>query len=614
MICDKCGFEHNNRSACPKCGARVIYVNEDYLKRRQEWEEAQKQGRKDALPPGIMHSTAEEHKAAKGRADKEPQPSKGGPETVSLSFRVKKFSKIIAILFKLLWVRIVALKDRAVNAYKRRFVKRRGADNPIIRELKFDDSPDTLDESKLVVSHKVYKDKRKYIFIGAGALLVIVIGIIVAVNIVKNIDRSNVLYFDGRYAYMAAEPDEPLFGNINGNITMVYGENECWLGYDTEKIYIYSDGKTGTIEVSCPEIITYSLGLDTVIFKENGLTKIYSDGEIHILEIETDAVYTKSSSVSDSGKYFAFTICENAADENMYSLYLGDSAGGLTLIQKSDKEIEIISLSDSGEMIYTEMSTAKYGIVNERNIMYYNGEVKCLAENADRYMYAPDGKIYYTDDNNKLYKVSPASGREFVDEDVTEFVDNILASDEVLYQKDGKCYGINENGPYKICTLPSNGCSLIYNDKMTIKYCYDHSYLYVLDGLDKTEKYSLMYDGSFVFFEVDCMMYVLDSDGILIRITEDKKITTETVNENVARITQVEGQEGIAFLQNSEVYIRENDSHKSFKIYDSSVLNKVIYSKKCYYMSDKDNILWKISSDGKEKTSLGNIENYIFIN
>ena len=49
MICDKCGFEHNSRSVCPKCGERVVYVNEDYLKRRQEWEEAQKKGQKDAL-------------------------------------------------------------------------------------------------------------------------------------------------------------------------------------------------------------------------------------------------------------------------------------------------------------------------------------------------------------------------------------------------------------------------------------------------------------------------------------------------------------------------------------------------------------------------------------
>lgn len=42
MICDKCGFEHNSKSVCPKCGARVIYVNEDYLRRKEEWEKRRK--------------------------------------------------------------------------------------------------------------------------------------------------------------------------------------------------------------------------------------------------------------------------------------------------------------------------------------------------------------------------------------------------------------------------------------------------------------------------------------------------------------------------------------------------------------------------------------------
>ena len=40
--CDKCGCEHTSRTVCPKCGAPVIIVNEDYLLRRQRWEEQQK--------------------------------------------------------------------------------------------------------------------------------------------------------------------------------------------------------------------------------------------------------------------------------------------------------------------------------------------------------------------------------------------------------------------------------------------------------------------------------------------------------------------------------------------------------------------------------------------
>lgn len=67
MKCDKCGFEHNNRNACPKCGARVIFVNEDYARRRKEWEEANRNGKQSNIPPGIMYSTKEEHDMKHGR-------------------------------------------------------------------------------------------------------------------------------------------------------------------------------------------------------------------------------------------------------------------------------------------------------------------------------------------------------------------------------------------------------------------------------------------------------------------------------------------------------------------------------------------------------------------
>ena len=136
MVCDKCGFEHNNRSACPKCGARAIYVDEGYLKRRQEWEEAQKKGTAGKLPPGIMHSTLEDRTGGKD-ADRH---EKGRSETASLSLHVKTALK---------WI-----KDKLVmlfNLVKSKLVKRRGANNPVIRDLKFDDKPETLDESKLVL-------------------------------------------------------------------------------------------------------------------------------------------------------------------------------------------------------------------------------------------------------------------------------------------------------------------------------------------------------------------------------------------------------------------------------------------------------------------------------
>ena len=80
MICDKCGCEHNSRSVCPKCGERVVFVNEDYERRKREWEEAQKKGNTPAKPE---KKAVEKEKNTK---------KKGFSEMLSLSFAAfKKF-------------------------------------------------------------------------------------------------------------------------------------------------------------------------------------------------------------------------------------------------------------------------------------------------------------------------------------------------------------------------------------------------------------------------------------------------------------------------------------------------------------------------------------------
>lgn len=608
MVCDKCGFEHNSRSVCPKCGARVVYVNEDYLRRRQEWEEAQKQGRKDTLPPGIMHSTIEEHKAAKGRAEKELETGKGGPETASLSFRVKKYLNIKAVrsFFRLLREKIIHLKDKMFIWYKKRFVKKRGADNPVIRELKFDDSPDTLDESNLVVSHKVYKDYRKYYFIGGGALLLIVAVIIITVSIVRNIDRSNVFYFDGKFAYLADEPDKPLFGNIHGNITVICNEFSDCLAYDTNNIYLYVNGSATTYQVNNPDIIAYNEALDTVVYVEEGRTYLIHKGESVRLEMPENAEYTDACIVSGGGKYFALTICEN---NDTYSLYRGTFNGEIEELQRSDRAIELYNLSDDGKLSYVEMTTAEYGIINERNIMQYDDGIKCLAENVNQYKWSYDYTgVYFTTEEDKLYYVSADSTREFIDEEVTSFVTNSL-DDEIYYYKDNKCYSLSNKTPSYVCNMSSEGCGLIYDSYMDVEYYYDRTGLYAVSDNEET-KYSLMSDESFVFFENERIMYVLDSKGQLIQIKDDKKISLETVADNVTQITAIEGMEGIAYLREGHIYSLDNDKNRIVQIYDTNLINKVVFSGKNYYITDKDNILWCIASNGKNAQSLGNVQIY----
>lgn len=613
MVCDKCGFEHNSRSVCPKCGARVVYVNEDYLRRRQEWEEAQKQGRKDALPPGIMHSTREEHRAAKQNTDKEIKTSKGEPETASLSFRVRKYLNVKAVkmFFQFLWGKVLGLKDIIVNWYRKRFMKRRGADNPVIRELKFDDSPDSLDESNLVVSHKIYKDYRKYYFIGGGALLLLIVGIIIIVNIVKNVDRSNVLYFDGKFAYLTDNQEKTLFGSMQGNITVISNDDGDCLAYDTACIYMYLDGETTEYAADAPKIITYNDDYDTVVYMEKGNTMFLHNGVATQLDMPRNAEYTSACVVSDEGNYFVLTICEN---NDTYSLYRGNTEGELQLIQKSDKDVEVHNLSDDGMVNYVEMTTAEYGIINERNIMQYDGEIRCLAENVNQYQWDLDTNgVYFTTDEDKMYYVTKDESRILVDEEVTGFVTNVLDETSVYYYKDGRCYTIVDDAPYYVCNMYREGCELIYDAKMSVTYYYDRGSMYIVHGKDEN-KYTLMSDGSFEFHASNNMMYILNADGEIVKISYDKKIIVDTVAENATEIISMEGVDGIAFLTDEGINILCDDDEKSVRIYETETLNKVIYSRKKFYLADKNDILWKISRDGSNAESLGNVQFYNFVN
>ncbi len=613
MICDKCGFEHNSRSVCPKCGERVVYVNEDYLKRRQEWEEAQKQGKKDALPPGIMHSTLEQRKAAKNNAgnhaNKQADIEKGGPETASLSFRVKEVlnPKKIKEFFKTLAIKFIAFKDKIIAAYKRRFVKKRGADNPVIRELKFDDRPDTLDESNLVVSHKVYKDYRKIAIIGAGVLTAVIVAVIIIVNIVKNIDRSDVLFFDGKYAYLASDMDNALWGSLDG-VKVIYCDNNICISHDDQAIYLYKNNSTYTIKTPNPEIITFNEGLDTIIYKSEGNTYIYNDGASKKVGVPDDAEFTNAVMISEKGNFYALTQCikNDLIEQNQYKLYLGNVDGSIDVLSEGDREIEILSLSDKGELLYLEMSTAEFGIVNSRNINYYDhsdeGTVRCLAENVDMYKPSQDG-VFYIDNSDRLY-YSGISEKKFVDDEVTGFVTDVMAEDEVIYRKNEICYKVNNLEPEELCRIPEGNYTLVYGDDF---YAYYDRTDFNINRQGAVTTFDLKKDNE-VMISGD-IIFVLNEKGDLYRISDK----TEIIHENVAAFTLVEGKDAVAFLSNESVYVMENDNNKAVKIFDVTILDDVVFSGKKYYISDEMGILWEISSNGKEKKSLGNTEIYILV-
>lgn len=593
MVCDKCGFEHNNRSACPKCGARAIYVDEGYLKRRQEWEEAQKKGTAGKIPPGIMHSTLEDRTGGKD-ADKH---EKGRSETASLSLHVKTAVK---------WV-----KDKAVklfNLVKSKIVKRRGANNPVIRDLKFDDKPETLDESKLVLSHKVFKDNRKYYFMAGGGVVLIAVIAIILVNVISRIDRSKVLFFDGRFAYFAKEEDKALFGDIDGNIVLLDEKDGNVLAYGPKGIYFYRNGKTKLVEAKNPQIITYSKELNGVIFSEDAGLFWCVAGEKYLLDADVKLVHDISCQVSDNGKFWVITLADESTGVANYTLFYGNAKGRMHKVYSGDKDVEIAALKDSGDLVYLELEVGEYGIINNRDMKLYDGEkVKTLATEVSEYAFYEKEQLVYIDSNERLYEIASDNNKKFLDDEVKSFIDN-EASDKLYYQKDDGCYRIIEEMPSKIFEPSKSDYTLIWNEESDKIRYYDQSAFYEVMGKNET-RYELMAEVSVVYMKDGNAVYFLEKNGEL-KCSSDK-ITS--IDSGVIDMNAVEGANEIAYLKENTVYINKYKSQKNINIFMASELNSVIYSQKKYYLVDLSSILWAIAENGEEKDSLGNVENYILV-
>ena len=593
MICDKCGFEHNNRSACPKCGARAVYVDEGYLKRRQEWEEAQKKGTAGKLPPGIMHSTLEERNGGKD-ADRH---EKGRSETASLSLHVKTAIK---------WV-----KDKAVklfNLVKSKIVKRRGANNPVIRDLKFDDKPETLDESKLVLSHKVFKDNRKYYVMAGGGVVLIAVIAIILVNVITRIDRSQVLFFDGRFAYFAKEDDKALFGDMDGNIILLDEKDGNVLAYGPKGIYFYRNGKTKFAEATNPKIVTYSSSLNSVIYSEGDKLFWCSNGEKYPLEADVKLIHDISCQVSDNGKYWVITLAKENEDATIYTLFYGNSNGEMQKVYSGEKDVEIASLKDSGDLVYLELEVGEYGIINNRDMKFYDGEnVKTLATEVLEYSFYEKEQLVYIDSKERLYEITNNNNKKFLDDEVRALIKN-EASDKLYYQKDEGCYRIKDEMPEKVFKPSKSDYTLIWNEEADNIWYYDQSAFYEVKGKTET-RYELMAEVSVIYMKDNNVVYLLEKNGELKCVEE--KVTT--VDSGVNDIVKVDGAAEIAYLKENTVYINKYKSEKNINIFMSSELNSVIYSQKRYYLTDLNSILWTISKNGEEKNSLGNVENYILV-
>lgn len=600
MICDKCGFEHNSKSVCPKCGARVIYVNEDYLRRKEEWEKAQKAGTAGALPPGIMHSTREEHDREKGRDTVVSRESygrqntqKGGSETAGLSFDV---------------VRNVILKAVAgvIVFFKKHFGRRKPSE--VIRELKFDDGKETLDTSKLVVSHKIFKDKLRPVFITAAAVVFAAVAAVVIINVIRNIDHSRVFYYDGKYAYISDDTDNALWGSTDGDMTIASAGDSAVIGYDSDGIYMYSSGRKYTVQASISSVAAYNEQLTGVIYTTSDGGVFYTDGKDSLkIDIDVAQGFTHACKVSDNGKYYVLTTSGESDDfsSGESSFYIGDSDGNLTLISRDNNDKDVLRVYDDGSVVYIDMETGDYGIVNSRKIMRYaddsvtqitDGLSKYRTSGDEIYYLTTDGKICMTEMNQN----GPVTALDF---EVQDLSDNLAGTGKgIIYRKDdGYYYAGADSEAIRINKCKDDADCIWYEENIINSYICDGEF-YSAGGTSDKALFEINDSGKAVYSAESGYIAAVSSDGNLHIVSGSSDRETAAADS----VSEIANHKGVIYTKDNTAYLLLKPDGRPKKLADiSGGVVSAFYSGRRYYIVNDKNILYNVKQNGRVSENAG---------
>lgn len=598
MKCDKCGFEHNSRSTCPKCGARVVYVNEDYERRRREWEEAQRNGTGSGLPPGIMHSTREEHDMKTGRDRMINVKQEGGSEMTGLSFAVFK-DKIINLLAKII-------------VWFKKHKKKRGRNNPVVRKLEFSNKPDILDTSKLVLSHKKFKDNRKWILLATAVIIVLGIGIPVTIHNIKRIDHSEVVYVT-ESGIFSTKNNKALFEFEDFISATEVGENSFFV--TTEKsVVTYNNGHINTIEIDKPEVITYNDRLSAFLIMSNHSIYFYG-GRLTETGIAVSDLETSGCMVSDNGKYYVLTTLENGKEEVVYDMYYGN-LDETKRLSSDDRQKVVLDVYDDGSFFYLDMDNAEYGIVNDRAITFFDGiDARVLAADCVEYRYKDAGDImYFTDKSGYLYIIEDMKISK-IDYNVHTFCDNEL-DDLVYYLKDDGCYLAEKNADYRTPLFKTNNSelTLFYNCQNNYMYVTDMTGVYFVGGIGKGSKNEKICDiayGDKPIFNDSGDLYVVSANSELIKL----EIVQTTMDSDVSNFILMDNSKGFAYEKAGKRYISYNakDVMEMQNVDLSKEWQELIYSKKCAYYIDESNGFYKVTRKNDNINKIADVKICIFV-
>lgn len=594
MKCDNCGFEHNSKSVCPKCGTRVVFVNEDYLRRKQEWEEQQRRGGADQLPSGILDSTKGEQQSHKEQQNKN---RKGGSQRAGLSFDILKNSllKILAVV---------------ILFFRKHFVKKRGNHNPVLKDFKPEEKKSGLQVEKLIISRKTYKSKWKPVLIVGGSLCLLMLIAITTVVIFFGRDTSKVLYFDGTAAYYTSDSETPVFGNESDSMLLISPEEGTYIGVGEQVLYVVTNGKVQQTEVKNPTILAYNQSCSTIVFVDDGQTKIYHKGEVTTLNIDKNTAYTGECYVSDNGTYYALTACLTADDTDTYTLYVGDVTGEVKAVLADGNSKEIVQVTNEGDTIFQNMTTGDYGIVNGKTLMMATGDqVKTLAENVSKVQISKNsGELFYIDTQGILSTLGTnyTSAPIAIDEKVERFVENPLDLDleNCIYQKEDGYWLYQEDGNLALFESDSATLKVCYQKNQEALYCYDLTDVYLANQQGTLSQVcSIAEEQEPVWLEQESRFLVVDQEGSLYALGSQQKV----LDTKVSTVTAIENSDAFGYIKDHVLYMQDGTGKKAENMGTVTIngsFQTLIYSHSNIFYLNEDGNLMSISTKNQEQNQI----------
>jgi len=431
---------------------------------------------------------------------------------------------------------------------------------------------------------------------------------VVIINVIRNIDHSRVFYYDGKYAYLSDDTDNALWGSTDGGMTIASAGDSAVIGYDSDGIYMYSSGRKYTVQASISSVAAYNEQLTGVIYTTSDGGVFYTDGKDSLkIDIDVAQGFTHACKVSDNGKYYVLTTSGESDDfsSGESSFYIGDSDGNLTLISRDNNDKDVLRVYDDGSVVYIDMETGDYGIVNSRKIMRYaddsvtqitDGLSKYRTSGDEIYYLTTDGKICMTEMNQN----GPVTALDF---EVQDLSDNLADTGKgIIYRKDdGYYYAGADSEAIRINKCKDDADCIWYEENIINSYICDGEF-YSAGGTSDKALFEINDSGKAVYSAESGYIAAVSSDGNLHIVSGSSDRETAAADS----VSEIANHKGVIYTKDNTAYLLLKPDGRQKKLTDiSGGVVSAFYSGRRYYIVNDKNILYNVKQNGRVTENAG---------